>query len=201
MRKAIDRTGERYGMLTVVCRADSIKGRPFFKCLCDCGNISAVRGDHLTSGHTVSCGCYTTSHLKSRTPEYRSWAAMMNRCNNRNVRAYQNYGGRGVSVCNRWRDFTAFLEDMGPRPSPGHSIDRIDNNGNYEPGNCRWATKIEQARNTRRSVMVEVAGEFVNLSEVAKRTGLSRSTISKRFKRSTVVIDAPSRAPGSRKKT
>jgi len=115
------------------------------------------------------------------SPTYRSWSAMRTRCNNTNSQAYPNYGGRGIKVCERWQNFTNFLEDMGERPD-GKTIDRIDNDGNYEPGNCRWANKKEQVSNTRINIYVEIDGEDVCLSEAARRYGIREDTIYKRYK-------------------
>lgn len=197
MPRAIDRSGKKYGRLLVIRRAGSIKGRPLFECLCDCGNSAIVRGAHLASGNTKSCGCANhkppTKHGMCKTPEYISWCAMRTRCNNSNVPSYATYGGRGVSVCKRWDDFTAFLADMGPRPSPKHSIDRIDNNGNYEPGNCRWATRQEQSLNTSRNVRVNVGGRMMSITEIARKTGLHRDTVRARIKRGVADVAAPSR--------
>ncbi len=115
-------------------------------------------------------------------PEYKIWAAVKTRCHNANVNNYQNYGGRGIQMCERWEnDFRTFLEDMGPRPSPKHSIDRIDNNGNYEPNNCRWATHIEQRRNTRRNHYLTYKSETLTLVEWSERTGIKAPTIRARI--------------------
>src|SRR5690606_36633953 len=127
-------------------------------CLCDCGNEKSVRADSLVSGRILSCGCYhkeavsqrTRTHGLSNTLEYHIWENMIQRCTNPNHLAFGYYGGRGITVCDRWRnDFTAFINDMGPRPSNCYSVDRIDVNKGYEPGNCRWATRETQMRNTR----------------------------------------------------
>lgn len=115
------------------------------------------------------------------TPEYRSWSMMKVRCMNPKSRARQNYGGRGITVCERWFDFANFYADMGPRPSPEHSLDRIDNSKGYELGNCRWATDSEQGRNKRNNSMLTLNGETLCITEWAARTGLKRRTIQARL--------------------
>ena len=124
-------------------------------CLCDCGKYVTVKNHNLQTGKTSSCGCWVrdaarisaTRHGMSRTPEWNSWDGMISRCTNKNGASWERYGGRGISVCERWMKFENFLADMGMKPSKKHSIDRINNDGNYEPGNCRWATAKEQACN------------------------------------------------------
>jgi len=124
---------------------------------CDCGTEKIVRTTYLLSGRTGSCGCWRadqcsksfTSHGKTGTPEHKTWVGMIGRCHVPANNAFEGYGGKGISVCTRWREsFEAFFEDMGPKPK-GHTIDRINSSGNYEPGNCRWATQTEQSRNRR----------------------------------------------------
>jgi hypothetical protein len=163
MGKFIDLSGQKFNHILVIERVPRERGSTGatkWKCVCDCGKNLVITGYELKIGHTKSCGCMKVERIRllnkknyeegfQKTSEYQSWKAMIHRCNNPNYRYYHEYGGRGISVCDRWRDFGLFLEDMGSKPSPKHSIDRIDVNGNYEPGNCRWATSEEQTRNSR----------------------------------------------------
>lgn len=151
-RPAIDITGNRYGMLIVLSRRKIEKNiKPRWKCKCDCGNTSIHFGYDLKKG-TKSCGCLrgkSSTHGMSYTRIYKVWRSMIDRCRNQNHHAYKDYGGRGIIVCDRWLiSFENFYADMGSRPD-GTSIDRKNNDGNYEPGNCRWATMKEQSRNKR----------------------------------------------------
>lgn len=171
----LDLTDQVFGRLTVIeCVGARRHGR-FWKCLCECGNYKEYTTGALRSGHVQSCGCTTRSrtHGMFGTPEYAAWAGIKGRCLNQNDPAYKNYGGRGIAMCERWADsFENFYADMGPRPSNKHSIDRINNDGNYEPSNCRWATKKEQSRNTRKNHLIAFNGEVLCVAEWADKLGI-----------------------------
>lgn len=175
-----DITGQRFGRLIAIRPWDGSGRRLKWVCACDCGGESYPTGSALRAGKILSCGCLRNERLlaalvkhgealgrKRPSPEYSTWISMRNRCNNPKNHAYSYYGGRGISVCERWNDYANFIADMGPRPSPTHSIDRENNDGNYEPSNCRWATKTEQAANQR------AGGRFTK--EKNRNGGLSRT--------------------------
>lgn len=151
--------GKKFARLTVMNEAGKNKhGRKLWDCLCDCGKHSVVSGTRIRTGRTKSCGCLqpdtartrATKHGQHKIREYNIWSSLKQRCENENDKSYSRYGGRGISVCERWKDsFENFLEDMGVSPSNNHSVDRVDNNGNYEPINCKWSTPFEQVTNRR----------------------------------------------------
>ena len=153
MAKLLDRTGLRYGRLVARERVGSnANKKPLWRCDCDCGNSALVDANRLATGNTQSCGCLLretiTKHGGVGKRSYNTWRAMLRRCNNPNDKDYRRYGANGVQVCAEWLDYTKFAADMG-EPPDGHTLDRIDPYGNYELGNCRWATVTEQNRNTR----------------------------------------------------
>lgn len=186
--------GDRFGRLLVLSVADQ-RANSATRCRCDCGKETTPRALALISGHTRSCGCLSPETARAlfvrhghatggkTTGEYAAWLGMKRRCYSVKMRAYPLYGGRGITVCDRWRDsFPAFLADMGPRPSPQHSVDRYPNkDGNYEPGNCRWATKGEQSRNTNRNRLVTFRGETLCVTDWAARLGVGKHAISSRL--------------------
>lgn len=149
--------GDRYGRWTVLSEVERLKSRRMFLARCDCGTERVVASTTMTNGTSQSCGCLRRErsggkprhgHSSQRTPTYHTWTSMHARCRYPYVRSFEHYGGRGITVCDRWRSFENFLSDMGERP-PDTSIDRIDPDGNYEPSNCRWATAAEQQQNRR----------------------------------------------------
>jgi hypothetical protein len=183
--RAKDETGNVYGKLTVV-GFGGVRGRDgiLWTCRCECGNSILVRGSCLRSGHTKSCGCITMSaDGLCKTPEYRIWYAMNDRCHNARHTHYRYYGGRGIAVCDRWREsFSAFLEDMGTKPFPEATIDRVDNSRGYSPDNCRWSTRKEQSLNTRTTKMLTYNGETMCQSDWARRLGIAYQTLNWRVK-------------------
>lgn len=201
-----DLKGKRFFKLLVVGYAGQNKHRKsLWTCLCDCGATTVAVGNSLTSTLTKSCGCYqrtvSLTHGDSRirggigSPEYRVWAGLLARCRNA---SQKNYGGRGISVCERWESFENFLADMGRRPSPKHSIDRVDNDGNYEPGNCRWAVKKQQDRNRRTNRPVEFRGETKCLTEWAEMFGLNPAALAWRLNHGWGTEEAITTPSGSR---
>jgi hypothetical protein len=164
---------------------------------CHCGTYKCCFWDNVRGGKTTSCGCYRDlrvresvgKHLRAKTSLHNIWLAMKSRCYNPNNKSYHNYGGRGVRVCERWLGedgFSNFLSDMQDRPSNRHSLDRIDNNGDYCPENCRWATKIEQSLNKRCSIVLTIDGVTKHYTEWADQYGLARTTVLKRIRKGKI---------------
>lgn len=185
-----DLTGYRFGDLTVqYLHHKGRDGRSVWQCTCVCGGVAIVFASNLKRGHSTSCGCkkgesHGEAEPSKRTAEYATWRHIITRCTDTNDPTYPRYGGRGIKMCDRWRDsYLSFLSDMGRRPSDWHSIDRIDNNGDYEPANCKWSTAKEQANNRRSNRIIEFAGLKMNLNQWAIHLGISRKALSSRFHR------------------
>ena len=188
-----DLTGRQFGKLKVLEKAYSkaLKSggyEQFYKCQCECGNITIVRGGNLRNGATASCGCgikeAATTHGMSKSAIYRTWGNIKDRCNNPNCKNYFNYGGRGIKICDRWINFENFYEDVSKLPhfgEKGYSLDRIDNDGDYCPDNVRWATAKEQERNKRNNVIVEYQGQKMTLSEASEKSGVQAATLRRRM--------------------
>lgn len=168
--------GKTFYDLTVLERSTTEPSKHVCKCIC--GNIAVVKTASLNNGNTKSCGCRVgrsakqrfSKHGMKKNPAYACWSLMRDRCNNPNNKNYPYYGGRGISVCKEWDDFAAFLNDMGERPH-GMTIERIDNNGNYEPSNCKWASRAEQSRNRDYTVKLTKDGVTKTISEWARDGG------------------------------
>jgi len=187
----IDITGQRFGRLVVIRyhgyetpKGTSDSRNALWLCKCDCGNEAIVRGSHLRAGETKSCGCITRKHGKSRSNSktYSSWKGLIQRCLNKNNKRYMDYGGRGIKVCDEWKTFNGFYLDMGDRPN-GKTIERVDNNGNYEPNNCSWATPKEQSRNNRSNRIIEHNGASMCISQWAEELGIKKGTLLARINR------------------
>lgn len=187
-----DLTGKRFGRRVALRYAGKDKRRnSLWTFRCDCGKHGIVLGYTLTRSDIKSCGCLarellverTTTHGKTNTPEFCVWQSMIARCYIKSQGHYYFYGGRGIRVCDEWRhSFETFLCDIGKRPSPKHSLDRIDTNGNYQVDNCKWSTATEQNRNTRRNRRITFRGETRCLSEWVEILGLNYRTLASRLK-------------------
>lgn len=184
--------GQRFGRLTVAEEVPerTTDGAIRWICRCDCGTTTTVTGRALRAGNTSSCGCYNrdlttsrnTTHGQSSTEEYRIWAGMRARCERPAATVYHHYGGRGITVDPSWASFVQFFADMGPRPTPKHSIERVDNDGPYSKQNCRWGTQSEQCRNTRRNLFLTHDGVTMTVAGWADQTGFAYHTIMSRLK-------------------
>jgi hypothetical protein len=199
MRKPVEVIeGQVFGRLTVLREVEAIQGAKLYRrveCKCRCGNLSTHTLRNLRNGDTRSCGCLREETIKLsrrkhghlvngvQTPEYTCWWAMKMRCENHKSEKYHLYGGRGIRVCEMWNSsFEAFFEDMGCRPSPEYTLDRIDTNGDYYPENCRWVTQTQQMRNIRRNIHITSDGKTRCLSEWAELAGIPYSTLYARIK-------------------
>jgi|SRR5690348_572045 len=177
--------GRRFSMLLIL---DEVKGKPpKLKCLCDCGKITFITKGSVKYGYNKSCGCLHfkrngMSGKNSHRKMYNVWWHLIDRCNNPNNKSYKNYGQRGIKVCERWMNFKLFLEDVGERPSPKHSLDRIDNDGNYEPNNIRWATQMQQGNNRVNCVYYDLNGEKLTLRQWSIKLNFPYSVLQSRIR-------------------
>lgn len=187
--RAIDLSGQQFHRLRVISRAPNYQSgsrTPRWHCICDCGNKTISNSHELRSGRAKSCGCYSQEiwdqkrykHGGHRDKLYKVWTAIKQRCLNPADPAYPNYGGRGITICDEWKtDYLAFAAYLGEKPSPKHSVDRIDNNKGYEPGNIKWATHSEQLRNKRTNQMITHGGKTMCFKDWVRETGIPHATL------------------------
>lgn|SRR5574344_1125675 len=208
-----DYIGKKYNRLTITAiEIKRIKGRnyTYAVCKCDCGKICKPRLDYVIHNRTKSCGCYNREliiaidkkrkkHGKTNTAEFSIWSAMIKRCYNKNDISYERYGARNIKVCDRWLDkengFMNFYKDMGNRPNALYSIDRIDNNGNYESDNCKWSTNIEQQNNKRNNHLLTYNNETHTIAEWSRICGIKPQTIWSRLNRGWTVFETLTNIP------
>lgn len=185
----IEISGQRFGRWLVLDYSHSVTGDPYYNCICDCGTKGVILSRTLRTGSSQSCGCLNrekilktiTTHGRSKSREYRTWSQMLQRCNNPNNDRYNDYGGRGIKVCERWHEFENFFKDIGERPK-GKSLDRIDNDQGYCKENCRWATPSEQQLN-KRKILIMFDGKSMTANEWGKHIGIDEWTIQRRIKK------------------
>lgn len=183
--------GKKFNMLTVIEKDGHMGKKVLWKCICECGNYTHVSTNDLTSNNTKSCGCYNKDAIKNRsithglskTQIYHSWTAMKDRCFNKNSNRYKDYGGRGITICDKWLSFEGFYEDMGDSFKPNLSIDRIDYNKNYELSNCKWSNCTEQANNKRNVKLYEYNGIKDSLNNICRELNLNRALVYNRIRK------------------
>lgn len=190
----IDLAGQTFGRLTVTGEWGRRSRKILWSCRCACGKDHVVSGTHLRTGHSRSCGCLATERKSQRAKHgmtgsriYNIWQNMRQRTSNPKTHNYPRYGGRGIKLCEQWQTFEGFYADMGPTYADGLSIDRIDNDGNYEPGNCRWVAVDEQNRNRRSNRRIEFRGRTLSAIEWDEVLGLSPGLVANRLRRSWSV--------------
>lgn len=189
--RLINLIGSKFGRLLVISRFASKGKSPKWLCRCACGTETVVFGSALRTGHTKSCGCLNREiaaakqyrHGMSKSTEHKIWSGIIERCSNPKSQFYHRYGGRGISICERWLTFENFFADMGNRPSKFHTLDRKENDGNYEPSNCRWSTRKEQSNNTSRNVWITIDGTRKTLTQWCDQTGIDKDLASQRILR------------------
>lgn len=200
--RPLELTGSRFGRLVVLgISPGGFAGATEWECRCDCGKQIKTRGSRLKEGRVNSCGClisetakesknlFTESHGLSRSRTYSSWQNMKNRCRNPGANDFEHYGGRGIGYCERWEEFEHFYNDMGTRPV-GTTLDRIEVDGDYELGNCRWANNETQSSNKRKTVLHDYRGDKYTLQQLCKMTGSCRSTVTYRLNKGMCIEEA-----------
>jgi hypothetical protein len=189
--------GDKFGKLTIVGEPISMNWILYYPCKCECGGEKHIRSQALREGRTISCGCHqkkraseaSKKHGMSHTTVHNRWMGMIGRCTNPRNHAYKDYGERGIKVCDRWLKFENFYADMGEPPTEQHSLDRIDNNGDYNPENCRWATKAEQANNRRSSKLITFQGITMTQREWEKFLNVPEKRIHEWLKKGKTMED------------
>lgn len=203
MGQLLDLLGKTFHRLTVIKRhpLNTVGNNARWVCLCSCGKEVNVVGSNLVNENTKSCGCQRIdssrenglgrkTHGMTKSPEYKAWQSMKDRCYNAECENFKNYGARGILVWADWiTSFKTFYKDLGPRPSPEHSLDRIDVNGHYEPKNCRWATREEQSNNKRLNRFYIVEGVKLTVPQISRRYGIPVATLSSRLDRDNLTIE------------
>jgi len=195
MHKFKNLAGQRFGRLAVTADFERRGYDTYWLCLCDCGKTTKVRVGHLCAGKIQSCGCLANEmignrarrHGMHRSPEWRSWMKMRGRCKDPNNNEFHRYGGSCVTICGAWDNFAQFYADMGSKPTPKHSIDRIDPDGNYEPKNCRWADAITQANNHRNSKKITFSGLTMTPAQWERHLNLPRQIVNSRMRSGWIV--------------
>jgi hypothetical protein len=191
--------GDRYGRLTIVEETEKTDNQRKFLCLCDCGNKKEINLLRLRSGKTKSCGCYSvelaisrsTTHGQYGTPLYRVWNSMKQRCENPKTERYERYGGRGIKVCEEWLDFNCFFEwSMDNGYAEGLTLDRIENNSDYEPSNCRWTTVVKQMNNRSTNHFLTYDNKTMTIADWGRETGINPAAINKRLRRGWAIEKA-----------
>jgi hypothetical protein len=195
---AEDLTAKRFGKLTALQDVGRNKRGRIWQCICDCGNVVQSVSGYLKNGHKRSCGClhaevakatkekhqthgHTTKERKQLASEYHAWASMKSRCLNKNTKSFKRYGGRGISICDRWMSFENFFFDIGPKPSSKHSLERLNTNGDYEPSNCVWADAFQQASTRTNVRAISAFGKVMTSAAWARETGISATVIRNRI--------------------
>jgi hypothetical protein len=208
MRAGLDMTTKKYGRLSAIRQIPNPKQTgALWEFECDCGNIKVIKSQAVRLGLVVSCGCYSkelliknlTTHNCSRHPNFKTWQSMISRCTKETDKDYPSYGGRGIKVCDDWLDPNKFIADMGLKPTKKHTLDRIDNNGNYEPKNCRWASPLEQSHNKRNNRNLTAYGETLCMAEFSRKYNIPQTTIMRRLAKGMTaeqIIETPIRAIG-----